>query len=123
MPFFKKILDALDLDKVVIAGFLGALFGLLFLTEVKTFKQKLALLLFGTVLSYYFAEPAARYFHMDGPKGLATAGFGVGLIGYTVLQAVFRSLKSLDIVDLLKNAVSQAFDKITGRAGGGSDPK
>ncbi len=122
MPFFQKILDALDFDKSVIAGFLGALFGLLFLTEVKTFRQKLALLAFGPVLAYYFAESAAAFFHMTGPKGVAAAGFGVGLLGYVILQAIFRAIKSLDIMDLLKNAISQAFDKITGRFGGGSNP-
>ncbi len=119
MSLFKNLLENVDVDRTIIAGFLGALGGLLFLTEVKTFKQKISLLFFGTCLSYYFAEPAAAFFHMEGPKGIAAAGFGVGLLGYAFLQGVFRSLKSLDIVDLLKNAVSQAFDKITGRFGGG----
>lgn len=121
MPFFQKILDMLDLDRAVFAGFLGSLFGLIFLTEVKTIKQKVALLFFGTVLAYYYADTAAAYFHMTGPKGIAAAGFGVGLLGYAILQAVFRGIKSLDIVDLLKNAISQAFDKITGRFGGGGN--
>lgn len=122
MSFFQKILDSLETDRTIVSGFLGALFALLFLTEVKTLKQKAALMLFGTCLAYYFAEPAAIMFHMTGPKGIAAAGFGVGLLGYAFVQGVFRALKSLDIVDLLKNAVSQAFDKITGRFGGGSNP-
>ena len=119
MSFFQKILDQVDL---ITAGLIGAVCALLLSTEVRTFKQKISLLFFGTVSSYYLSDLAAMYFHLEGSKFISAIGFLLGLLGFAFFQAVLRSVKSLDIVDLLKNAVSQAFDKITGRFGGGSNP-
>lgn len=119
MNLFQKLLDGVDL---ITAGFIGGLCALFLSTEVKTLKQKISLLLFGTFSSYYLAMPAAEYFHLKGDGWLSAMGFLLGMLGYAFFQALMRSLKSLDIMDLVKNAVSQAFDKITGRFGGGSKP-
>lgn len=119
MNFFQKLLDGVD---ILTAGFIGGLCALFLSTEVKTLKQKASLLLFGTFSSYYLADFAAAYFHLEGSKSISAIGFLLGMLGYAFFQALSRSLKSLDIVDLVKNAVSQAFDKITGRFGGGSNP-
>ncbi len=98
MDFLEKLIGA---DRVLIAGFIGALVALKFQEELKGWAGKAWFVFTGVVCAYYGTPLAINTYSID--PGLAGGvGFLLGAFGGSLLAAGFRAIKNLDLISLVK---------------------
>lgn len=103
MDFLEKLIGA---DKVIIAGFIGALIALKFQEELSGWGGRAWFMFTGVVCAYYGTPLAISTYSID--PGLAGGvGFLLGAFGGSLLAAGFRAIKNLDLISLVKAKIGK----------------
>lgn len=90
-----------------IAGLVGAVIAVPFHEELKTWKGRI--LFVGTGVSCaYFTTPLAISLYSIDPGLAGGVGFLLGAFGGSLLAAGLRTLRGLDLVDILKERLSKS---------------
>jgi fructose-specific phosphotransferase system IIC component len=91
----EQLAAALGVKKAgLIAGFIGALISLKFLTETKTWPARVIMALCGTLCAAYVAPGVAEYFKWsDRVEGALT--FAIGLFGMTFANSFMTFLREI----------------------------
>lgn len=86
----------------IAAPVLGAIFAAWMDREPKTFKEKVFMVAFGAVFSYFLSPLAMDLFGFK--EGLANSiSFLIGAFGMSLADAVYRALKAADIWGFIQN--------------------
>lgn len=87
---------------IILAGFCGAIVGLVIHTEIRTFWQRVFFVLGGVLTAFFFAEPIGAYLALTEPKSIGAVGFTLGIFGMSLLQRVKVTVENVDIAAILK---------------------
>lgn len=84
----------------LIAGFIGAMISLQFVTEAKTWPARILMALCGTMCAAYITPGIADYLSASERVESALA-FAIGLFGMTAAGAVMQSFRELKIAEAI----------------------
>lgn len=76
--------------KQLVPGLVGGVISLRFIKIDGTFN-KVASVIGGAAVAYYFAEPVASYFGLKSE----VMGFGLGLFGMSIIAKVFETIENI----------------------------
>lgn len=97
----EQIAVALGVKKAgLIAGFIGAVISLKFLTEIQTWPARIFMAFCGTMCAAYATPGIADYFKWSERVESALA-FAVGLFGMTLANAVMGALREMKIAEAI----------------------
>lgn len=89
-----------------IAGLIGALVAVPFHEELRTWKGRIVFIGTGVACAYFTTPLAINLYNID--SGLAGGvGFLLGAFGGSILAAGLRTIKGLDLIELVKERFSR----------------
>lgn len=85
-----------------VAGLIGAVIAIPFHEELKTWPGRLYFIFTGVACAYFTTPLAISLYNID-PALAGCVGFLLGAFGGSLVAAIIRSIKSADIIGMIKS--------------------